>query len=82
MTEVLKLPLRSFAGVFRPEADKWEGPFKLLAVSGETCTLLVPTSRRGSSEFRTTVVKPYVPTISPSVLTTPDSPTVHLRVRH
>eukprot|EP00171_Calliarthron_tuberculosum_P002038 IDg2038t1 len=49
-------PLGSHVLVYRIKKDKWEGPFSLLHIDGETCTVLCPD---GQKTFRTTVVKPY-----------------------
>src|SRR5258707_12370146 len=49
------LPLQSDVRVWR-EKDGWNGPYKLLAIDGETCTVDMP---YGPTNFRTTVVKPY-----------------------
>ncbi|KAM3426148.1 hypothetical protein NHJ13734_009630 [Beauveria thailandica] len=49
------LPLQSEVRVFR-EKGGWKGPYKLLAVNSETCTLDMP---RGPANFRTTVIQPY-----------------------
>ena len=38
------------------ERDGWKGPYRLLAVNGETCTIQIP---YGPTNFRSTVVKPY-----------------------
>jgi hypothetical protein len=51
----LDLPLQSDVRVWR-EKDGWNGPYKLLAIDGETCTVDMP---YGPTNFRTTVVKPY-----------------------
>jgi hypothetical protein len=51
----LDLPLQSDVRVWR-EKDGWNGPYKLLAINGETCTIDMP---YGPTNFRTTVVKPY-----------------------
>ena len=51
----LELPLGSDVLVWR-EKDKWTGPFKLLAIDGQTCTVSI--GGRGVN-FRSTVVKPY-----------------------
>ncbi|EED15482.1 conserved hypothetical protein [Talaromyces stipitatus ATCC 10500] len=54
------LPLNSNVLVFREGntgyAGKWEGPYKLLEVNNETCTVALPS---GPTQFRSTVVKPY-----------------------
>jgi hypothetical protein len=49
------LPLQSDVLVYR-EKDGWSGPFKLITLSGETCTIQMP---YGPTNFRSTVVKPY-----------------------
>jgi hypothetical protein len=49
------LPLQSDVRVWR-EGSGWKGPYKLLSVDGETCTLDMP---HGPTKFRSTVVKPY-----------------------
>ena len=51
----LNLPLQSEVRVWR-EKDGWQGPYKLLAIDGETCTIDMP---RGPTNFRSTVVKPF-----------------------
>ena len=51
----LDLPLQSDVRVWR-EKNGWQGPYKLLATSGETCTIDMP---HGPANFRSTVVKPY-----------------------
>ncbi|KAI1001416.1 hypothetical protein K3495_g6784 [Podosphaera aphanis] len=60
-TEIHKLPLNSLVLVWR-EANsghlgKWDGPFKLLNVDAETCTINMPS---GPTQFRSTSVKPYL----------------------
>jgi hypothetical protein len=52
---ILNLPIQSDVRVWR-EKDGWTGPFKLLAVNGETYTVQMP---QKATNFRTTVVKPY-----------------------
>ncbi|EED12694.1 conserved hypothetical protein [Talaromyces stipitatus ATCC 10500] len=37
-------------------AGEWKGPYKLLSVDGETCTIQFP---NGPKQFRITVVRPY-----------------------
>ncbi|CEJ95277.1 Putative Polyprotein [[Torrubiella] hemipterigena] len=49
------LPLQSDVRVWR-EKRGWQGPYKLIAMDGETCTLEMP---NGTTKFRSTVVKPY-----------------------
>ncbi|KAI0995095.1 hypothetical protein K3495_g13086 [Podosphaera aphanis] len=51
----LNLPINSIVGVWR-EKEGWKGPYKLLAIDGEACTLQMP---HGPVNFRSTVVKPY-----------------------
>ena len=51
----LNLPLQSDVRVWR-EKGGWKGPYKLLAVDGETCTVDMP---HGPTKFRSTIVKPY-----------------------
>lgn len=55
------LPLNSDVLVWREgntgHAGKWTGPFKLLGIEGKTCRVELPS---GSTEFRSTVVKPYL----------------------
>jgi len=53
--DVLNLPLQSDVLVWR-EKDRWTGPYKLLAISGETCTIELP---NGPTNFRSTIVKPF-----------------------
>jgi hypothetical protein len=50
------LPIGSDVLVWRIHHKKWEGPYKLLSVQGETATLELP---HGPTRFRTTSVKPY-----------------------
>lgn len=72
VTDIHQAPLGSHVLVYRTHKDRWEGPFALLGLEAETCTILCPD---GPKEFRTTVVKPYkypVATESPSE--SPDSP--------
>ncbi|KAI1006957.1 hypothetical protein K3495_g1266 [Podosphaera aphanis] len=38
------------------EKDNWTGPFKILAIDGNKCTVDLP---HGPTEFRSTAVKPY-----------------------
>ncbi|EED18953.1 conserved hypothetical protein [Talaromyces stipitatus ATCC 10500] len=65
---MLDLPLQSDVWVWR-EAKGWTGPFKLLAITGETCTVAMP---RGPANFRTTVVKPYLSKPVPEASETPE----------
>ena len=52
-------PLDSHVLVYRPELDKWEGPWPLLDIQGETCTVLLPPPS-GPTPFRSTVVKRFI----------------------
>ena len=52
---VLDLPLQSDVLIYR-ENDGWTGPFKLIAIDGETCIIDMP---YGQSRFRSTVIRPY-----------------------
>jgi transposase InsO family protein len=54
--QVRHLPLNSKVLVWR-EGKGWKGPFALLAVAEETCTVELPS---GPALFRSTVVKPYL----------------------
>ena len=54
-TSTLSLPILSEVRVWR-EKDGWNGPYKLLAINGEKCTIDMP---HGPTNFRSTVVKPY-----------------------
>jgi hypothetical protein len=68
---VLTLPLQSDVRVWR-EKDGWNGPHKLLATDGQTCTIQMP---YGPTNFRSTVVKPYYaedPSITSQDDTLPD----------
>lgn len=59
-TAVLNLPINSDVLVWREgntgKTGNWEGPYKLLAVDGESCTISISNK---PTVFRTTVVKPY-----------------------
>ncbi|KAI1004554.1 hypothetical protein K3495_g3658 [Podosphaera aphanis] len=50
------LPLDSEVLVWR-ENNKWTGPFRLLAIDGQSCRVELP---NGPTNFRSTVVKPYL----------------------
>ena len=52
---IADLPLDSEVLVWR-EGLGWKGPYKLLAMDGETCQLQLP---RGPVNFRSTAIKPY-----------------------
>jgi hypothetical protein len=55
------LPLNSDVLVWREgntgHSGKWSGPFKLIGLERETCKVQLPS---GPTDFRTTVVKPYL----------------------
>jgi hypothetical protein len=55
------LPLNSEVLVWREgntgQSGKWTGPFKLIGLECETCKVQLPI---GLTDFRTTVVKPYL----------------------
>ena len=55
------LPLNSDVLVWREgnigQTGKWTGPFKLISLTDETCKIQLPS---GPTDFRTTVVKPYL----------------------
>ncbi|KAI0994429.1 hypothetical protein K3495_g13753 [Podosphaera aphanis] len=54
------LPLNSDVRVWR-ERKGWMGPYKLLNIDGQTCTVAMP---NGPVNFRSTVVKPYYSTLA------------------
>ena len=51
----LNLPLQSEVRVWHKKKG-WRGPYKLIAINGQTCTIQMP---YGPTQFRLTVVKPY-----------------------
>jgi hypothetical protein len=53
--KIHELPLQSDVLVYR-EKNRWSGPYKLIAINRETCTVQMP---YGPTDFRSTVVKPY-----------------------
>ena len=59
-TNLHDLPLCSPVLVWREgnagQAGHWTGPFTLLGIKGETCTVQLP---HGPTNFRSTVIKPY-----------------------
>src|SRR5271155_480832 len=76
------------------QAGHWDGPYTLLTVEGETCTVKLPS---GPTSFRSTVVKPYLqpestksdpeidPEIDPKPYLQPESteePTLYDAVKH
>lgn len=61
-TDINNSPIGSHVLVYRPEIDKWNGPFALLDMQGEACTILLPS---GPTQFRSTVVKRYLSPVVP-----------------
>lgn len=59
-SDIHSAPIDSHVLVYRPELDKWDGPFMLLEIQGEACTVLLPPPS-GPKQFRTTVVKRFIP---------------------
>lgn len=59
VSEIYQTPIGSPVLVYRPEKDKWEGPYSLLELRGEDAIVLLP-HPSGPTKFRTTVVKPYI----------------------
>lgn len=56
VTNIQKTPTGFPVLVYRPQLDRWDGPYCLLDIKGEYLTvMLLPTS--GPAEFRSTVVK-------------------------
>ncbi|KAI1004025.1 hypothetical protein K3495_g4184 [Podosphaera aphanis] len=53
----LNSPVLVWRGGNTGQSGEWKGPYNLLAVSGETCTISLP---HGPTKFRTTVVKPFL----------------------
>jgi hypothetical protein len=53
--DTINLPIQSDVRVWR-DKDGWKGPYKLIAIDGETCTIQMP---YGPTNFRSTSVKPY-----------------------
>lgn len=51
--------------VYRPEKDRWEGSFSLLAIRGEDVVVLLPPPS-GPTKFRSTVVKPFLTALANS----------------
>ena len=49
-------PIGSDVLVWRAHQRTWTGPFRLISMEGETCTIEMP---NGHSSFRSTAVKPY-----------------------
>lgn len=57
-SDIHNAPLNSQVFVYRPEIDHWTGPYRLLLLEGETCTVLLDPPA-GPTKFRTTVVKRF-----------------------
>lgn len=61
VTAIHDVPLNSDVLVWREgntgRSGKWTGPFKLLGIDKETCRIQLPS---GPTDFRTTLVKPYL----------------------
>ena len=60
-TAIHNLPLNSPVLVWREgptgQPGYWSGPYNLLSIENETCTIQLP---HGPTNFRSTVVKPYL----------------------
>ena len=56
ISQIHDSPIGSLVLVWRIHQKKWTGPYKLLAIKDETCTVELPS---GPTEFRTTIVKPF-----------------------
>jgi hypothetical protein len=54
--DIHALALGSDVLVWRTHTEKWTGPYRLLSIEGETCTVELPS---GPTNFRSTSVKPY-----------------------
>jgi hypothetical protein len=54
--QIQRFELGSNVLVWRVHVKKWTGPFNLLAISGETCTVALPS---GPTQFRSTVIKSF-----------------------
>jgi hypothetical protein len=68
-TDIHELTLNSDVLVWREgntgQPGSWEGPYKLVAINGESCVLALP---RGNTTFRSTSVKPFnVPDVEAEV---------------
>jgi hypothetical protein len=68
------------------QAGHWDGPYNLLTVEGETCTVKLPS---GPTSFRSTVVKPYLqpestesdPKIDPEIDPKPQEPEINPKLQ-
>lgn len=58
-SDIHTVPIDSHVLVYHPELDRREGPVTLLAINGESCTVLIPPPS-GPKNFRSTVVKGYL----------------------
>lgn len=58
--ETRTMPLGRLTIVFRTSLNRWDGPFHLVYVRGDTVTLLLP-GPKGPSQFHSTSVRPFVP---------------------
>ncbi|KAI1005436.1 hypothetical protein K3495_g2776 [Podosphaera aphanis] len=54
--QIHNAPIGLQALVWQIHLKKWTGPFKLLAITDDTCSIEMPS---GPTNFRSTVVKPY-----------------------
>lgn len=72
-TDIHALPLNSDVLVWREgntgQSGKWEGPFKLISMDGESCILALP---HGNTAFRSTSVKPYLQPQSDHTVSIPE----------
>lgn len=57
VTDIHTTPIGAPVLIYRPEKDKWEGPFSILDIQGEDITVLMP---KGPAKFRSTVLKPFL----------------------
>ena len=64
VSEIHKAPIGSNVLVYRTKNNSWDGPFTLLNLDNETCTVQC---RDGPKQFRTTVVKLYNENVNPKV---------------
>lgn len=59
-SDMRNLVLGSLEIVFHELLYKWDGPFNVIDIRGDIVTLSLP-SLAGWSQFRSNVVKPYIP---------------------